>query len=521
MKRSHPGEIVPLTDRIRYMQWLRAALVISVVIVGVVTPQARVVALADLMVASGVYALVSLAGEALWRRWPGRGLLLFGGMLLLDGLYLAAAVYATGGNASLARHLILLHLIAVTLLASYRTGLKLALWHSLLLIFVHNLQKAGLLTDIADGSDADTVQRLAAFVGVFWLVAIVTAACSAGNERELRRRKVDLEALAAMAARLENATSPSTVSAILLDAVVDNFRFGRAALVGGIHNTTLLAVHGVTGGGDQPPGPGSLVTAACAQRTTLLVNGFDSSADPELDALMPTARNLIIVPLVAEDRPIGALVAEHGLRRGSRVERRVVSTVERFVSHAALGLRNAWLLQDIRALADVDQLTQIANRRVFDQALEVELSRATRKGGSASLVLIDIDHFKQINDTHGHQTGDEVLSGVAQALQTNARPYDTVARYGGEEFAVVMPNCGEQEAAVTAERLRRAVSNADVPVGVTASFGVALFPTHGVDPASLLTAADAALYASKRAGRDRVTLASLPDSATAGVRASI
>ena len=507
MNRSRAGEIVPLADRIRYMQWLRGALAAGVLLAALLSPETRVVGLTHLLVASGGYIALSLAAEALWRRWPGRGLLLFGGMLLMDGLYLAGAVHLTGGNASHARYLIFLHVIAVTLLASYRTGLKIALWHSLLLISVHNLLAAGVLTGLAPEATGD-VERLGAFAVVFWLVAFVTAACSAGNERELRRRKVDLEALAAMATRLESAASPATVSSILVDSVVDTFGFGRAALVGGIQRTALLASHGVAGDDYAQAGPASVAATAHSRRETLLVDGLDPSQDADLDALLPGARNLIVVSLVAEDRPIGALIVEHGLRRGSRVERRVVSTLERFVSHAALALRNAWLLEDVRSLAEVDQLTQIANRRVFDDALEAELSRATRNGSPVALILVDIDRFKQLNDAHGHQMGDVVLHGVAQALNTGCRPYDTVARYGGEEFAIVLPDCGEAEAAATAERLRRAVAHADVPVPVTASFGVALCPGHGIDPVSLISAADTALYAAKESGRNRVTLAS-------------
>ncbi len=180
---------------------------------------------------------------------------------------------------------------------------------------------------------------------------------------------------------------------------------------------------------------------------------------------------------------------------------------ERFVSHAALGLRNAWLLQQVQELARVDQLTQVANRRVFEEVVDAELVRAVRSGATFGLVLLDIDRFKILNDTHGHQVGDAVLHEVAQTIQGECRAVDTLARYGGEEFAIVLPACSAGEATEAAERFRRAVASLPLATPVTASFGVAMFPFHGEDLASLVGAADAAMYAAKDGGRNRVVMA--------------
>jgi diguanylate cyclase (GGDEF)-like protein len=149
-------------------------------------------------------------------------------------------------------------------------------------------------------------------------------------------------------------------------------------------------------------------------------------------------------------------------------------------------------------------LTELANRRSFDRSLERELTRANRTDGRLSVVLLDIDHFKQLNDTHGHVVGDSVLCQVAAALRECGREYDTVARYGGEEFAAVLPGCSSALALQVAERLRRAVEESGADVPVTASAGVATYPYDGVDAGSLLQAADQALYASKRSGRNAV-----------------
>lgn len=158
-----------------------------------------------------------------------------------------------------------------------------------------------------------------------------------------------------------------------------------------------------------------------------------------------------------------------------------------------------------------DGLTGIHNRRWLDDTLHRLVERHRGDGGSFSLALIDIDHFKGFNDGHGHDAGDAVLSGVAATLAQNLRPTDLVARMGGEEFVVLFPHTSLAEAATACERLRTAVAAADVkrPDGngklprVTISLGVAeLAPGHG--PADLLKAADEAMYRAKRAGRNRV-----------------
>jgi diguanylate cyclase (GGDEF)-like protein len=501
-------DIVPLAERLRYMQLFRFVATCLVLVVAFTAPEIVNVGLGALVTLTGAYLLMALVSEELWRRTRRRGLTLFGAMIIADGFFLAYVGYATGGIGSPLRHLTLLHLITVALLASYRTGMKLALWHSLLLFVVHHAQEAGLLTlphhgvETAMGSD---FQQLIAFAATFWLVAIGTATFSAINERELRRRKYDLEALARMAAEIETAPTATAVAEVVLAHVTDAFDFERALLGEADQNgVSLLAERGcgepsVTGSGAPAD---SLIETSWSTKQTLLVSELDRERDPWLTALLPQGRNLIVVPLFAEGRATGALVLEHGTRRSSRVERRVVSMVERFASHAALALCNARLVERLETMAATDGLTQVANRRTFETALERELSRATRAGEELALLMVDIDRFKQVNDSHGHQAGDEVLRQVAGALVRECRDFDTVARYGGEEFAVILPRTSEANAMAVAERLRHAIARADI---VTVSVGVAAFPAHGIDTASLVKAADEALYESKRAGRDRVT----------------
>lgn len=163
----------------------------------------------------------------------------------------------------------------------------------------------------------------------------------------------------------------------------------------------------------------------------------------------------------------------------------------------------------LQALATLDGLTQLKNHRAFKEKLEEEMPRAARYGQPLSLLLMDIDYFKQFNDTFGHPAGDEVLRTVAQLLRDNTRATDFVARYGGEEFAVLMPNTDQDWSYHLAERLRLSIEREPwTRRSVTASFGAATFQDTRVDavsPAQLLQSADRALYHSKRTGRNTVT----------------
>lgn len=167
----------------------------------------------------------------------------------------------------------------------------------------------------------------------------------------------------------------------------------------------------------------------------------------------------------------------------------------------------------LRDLAERDGLTGLFNRRRFDQALHVELLRASREHEAVSLLLVDVDHFKHFNDTHGHLAGDDCLRAVASRIGSAVgRPADLVARYGGEEFAVLMPGTDAAGALKVAEHIRTTVAGAVGNTGatVTVSIGAAtLWPQPGANDSDLVAAADSALYAAKAGGRDRVAPAGL------------
>ncbi|HEX3647090.1 MAG TPA: diguanylate cyclase [Pseudonocardiaceae bacterium] len=174
--------------------------------------------------------------------------------------------------------------------------------------------------------------------------------------------------------------------------------------------------------------------------------------------------------------------------------------------------RLAGLIADQRHLACTDVLTGLRTRRFFGNQLPFELTKARRAGTSLAVLIVDVDHFKLINDRYGHPAGDQVLVEVAHRLRESVRRADFIARYGGEEFALVVPGVGPQELAGIGERLRTEVAAQPidvlpgVSVFVTVSVGTAGYPRHGNSPAELINTADRALYAAKSLGRDRVVV---------------
>ncbi len=171
----------------------------------------------------------------------------------------------------------------------------------------------------------------------------------------------------------------------------------------------------------------------------------------------------------------------------------------------ALRERVERLIVQLRDAARTDVLTNLYNRRGFEELFEAELERAQRAGRPMSLLVGDLDRFKSLNDRFGHKEGDEALQTVSKTLRTHKRKIDIAARIGGEEFAVIVPEAGEHDAYILAERLRLKVRQAfsEHEAGMTISFGVATFPKHGATAEALLISGDQALYAAKELGRDR------------------
>ena len=177
-------------------------------------------------------------------------------------------------------------------------------------------------------------------------------------------------------------------------------------------------------------------------------------------------------------------------------------------SFGCVWMITAHLAEELEGQARTDPLTGAMNRLALDEALPREIARADRGGRPLSLLMFDLDHFKQLNDRLGHQAGDAALKAVAAATLHGLRSGDMLVRFGGEEFVAVLPDTGKARAVETAERLRRRVEALNIGKGdgsvLTASYGVSTFPADGDDPDSLVGSADALLYAAKEAGRNRV-----------------
>ncbi|ARU55102.1 hypothetical protein OLMES_1016 [Oleiphilus messinensis] len=185
----------------------------------------------------------------------------------------------------------------------------------------------------------------------------------------------------------------------------------------------------------------------------------------------------------------------------------------------ALAIANIQLRENLKRESVMDALTGLQNRRYFNELIPRELARADRKQSQISLLMLDVDHFKNVNDQFGHSVGDELLTQLGQLLRNHIRKEDVACRYGGEEFVIIMPDSDLKDASVRANEIRLAVADnliaRDLSSGrsraVTISIGVSVYPIHGTTPDRLLNAADTALYQAKHEGRNKVCCAPAPD----------
>lgn len=220
-----------------------------------------------------------------------------------------------------------------------------------------------------------------------------------------------------------------------------------------------------------------------------------------------TIHPMYAVPLFYDERFMGTLMvrSDDSMRVWQESEKLLMRTV---ADQVTVAVNHARLYKAMQQQALTDALTGCVNRRSFEMQLERNLQFAMRNRQPLSLIMLDIDHFKRVNDTFGHMAGDVALRTLADVLLRELRGIDTAARYGGEEFAIILPQADVEGARIVAERLRVCVEATDVPgVGyLTASFGVATFPVHSTTRTDLVALADDALYAAKHAGRNCVAI---------------
>jgi diguanylate cyclase (GGDEF)-like protein len=237
---------------------------------------------------------------------------------------------------------------------------------------------------------------------------------------------------------------------------------------------------------------------------------------PLLAALLAQARAPLLKDL---DRVVSVRqeAAEERLLQLQRIQWAILAVVlatlvaEAFMIFQPLVERIATYTAELLRLATTDALTGLANRRSFLDSAAAELERSRRSGRPLTLLVLDVDHFKRVNDTHGHAAGDQVLTNLSQTLIEGLRTVDVVGRIGGEEFAVLLPESSLGRAAEIAERLREAASQlrirrGETTLAITISVGVAMVPEGAASITEALNAADAALYRAKEGGRDRVVV---------------
>lgn len=220
----------------------------------------------------------------------------------------------------------------------------------------------------------------------------------------------------------------------------------------------------------------------------------------------------IIVPLQGAEEPIGVLVVDY--EHNEPIEESDLDVLGGLASSAVLAIENSRLHAKVERMANLDSLTGIFNHRYFQESLRQKLSTAKELDQIVSLLMVDVDNFKNFNDTYGHRQGDLGLKSVAHALETSVRQWDGLAaRYGGDEFVVILPKADSEMAAQVGLEIRRWVASRTeaelsehrLP-GLTVSIGIATFPTHATDAITLIDAADQAHYAAKRKGKNQMSI---------------
>jgi diguanylate cyclase (GGDEF)-like protein len=256
------------------------------------------------------------------------------------------------------------------------------------------------------------------------------------------------------------------------------------------------------------PITGGVVGRTARFKQTQLIR--DVSADPDFLRGSYEVKSEIAVPLLKDDNVLGVLNVE--AEHEASLDENDVNLLNALAGSIAIAIDNARLHAEVKLMALTDVVSGLANRRAFDDFLEAEMTRANRYSSPVSLIILDLDSFKEYNDRWGHPAGDVRLREIADLLRANVREPDVAARYGGEEFAVILPNTSKGGAVRLAERLRRAAeacapyhngSRSSIP-GYTISLGVATYPEDATSIEELLLAADNAELAAKRLGKNQV-----------------
>lgn len=320
-------------------------------------------------------------------------------------------------------------------------------------------------------------------------------------------RKLDLDSLTrGICSRARQVAGARGAAVALWDATVGA---GRIVAIDGSMDERLIQA--------RVEGDASFLGLALANSTPLPRDRLTARERLPLyaEGLKSSAGSAIITPMLLdlEPEPIGALAVEFELpRQFNDADVKRLTALARFVAPA---VRNAAQFGEVQALSLTDALTGLSNRRATERAMTSTIAVAERSDSPFAVGVLDVDHFKQFNDSYGHDAGDRVLQAVARVIRDSLRPGDVAGRWGGEEFLVVLPSTGLEDAAHVVERIRKSVEATDVlwdgrSLSVTMSAGVSAYPEVVSNAAGVVTSADAALYRAKRGGRNLVALAAWP-----------
>jgi len=230
---------------------------------------------------------------------------------------------------------------------------------------------------------------------------------------------------------------------------------------------------------------------------------------------------MIVMTLQVEHDLIGVIRVP---LRDEAVESETISSVSRYIRAVASVLGNIYQLTRSRDLAMRDDLTKAFNRRFFDSYLDEEMERARRYGSLFSIIFLDLDDLKMVNNFYGHLTGSRTLQEVAKRILAAVRGIDKVVRFGGDEFCIILPQTDQEQAVLVANRVRKALTaNAyhiepNIDISITASFGIATYPTHAITKDDLIRQADAAMYRVKSSTKNAVGVASVEDATKPAAR---
>lgn len=334
------------------------------------------------------------------------------------------------------------------------------------------------------------------------------------SERALRSRLEGREALLEIV-RAANATlEPQEIADLIIDRAATWIPASSWAVVSAASSGELsvLSDRGLVA---------EMSPAACAVAGWVMQRGDDfAAADLARDARVPhqAAGAVVAFALTSRSQRIGALVAldRAASSREPRLHPGLQRAVRVLLEPAAVALDNALRLQRVEELSVTDDLTQLYNSRYLDLVLRRETKRASRSGRPLSLLFIDLDGFKAVNDQHGHLLGSRALVEAAGVIRGSARETDVVARFGGDEFSVVLPDTGSEGAFAVGERVRdrlaahRFLGTAGLDIHLTASVGVATLPDVAASAEELVHAADTAMYRVKDSGKNGIQAAASP-----------